>query len=101
MLKTTETLLQGLAANNQSRWARFYRDYAPWIEKVLRKKGLGSHDAEDVIHETLVELVRIMPTYRYDPERKGAFHSLIFKIAQNKFACSRDVARENRRTSNA
>jgi len=84
MLKTTETLLQGLAANDQSRWARFYRDYAPWIEKVLRKHGIGSHDAEDIVHETLVELVRIMPTYRYDPTHKGAFHSLVFKIAQNK-----------------
>jgi len=64
MHKTTETLLAGLAANDQSRWARFYRDYAPWIENVLCDKGLGVHDAEDVIHETLVELTRIMPTYR-------------------------------------
>jgi len=84
MLKTTETLLVGLAANDQSRWARFYRDYAPWIDKKLREKGLSVHDAEDIIHETLVDLVRIMPTYQYDPERKGAFHSLIIKIAQNK-----------------
>ena len=29
MLTTTETLLKGLAAGNESRWARFYRDYAP------------------------------------------------------------------------
>ena len=28
MLETTETLLKGLAAGNQNRWARFYRDYA-------------------------------------------------------------------------
>jgi len=84
MLKTTETLLAGLAANNESRWARFYRDYAPWIENVLRTKRIVGPDAEDVLHETLVELVRIMPTYHYDPEKKGAFHSLIFKIAQNK-----------------
>ena len=25
-----------------------------------------------------------MPSYRYDKARKGAFHSLLFKIAQNK-----------------
>ena len=84
MLETTETLLKGLAANDQNRWARFYRDYAPWIESTLRKRGLSPQDAEEAVHDTLVELVRIMPTYKYDKSHKGAFHSLLFKIAQNK-----------------
>lgn len=84
MLDTTDTLLKGLAANDQNRWARFYRDYAPWIENGLRKRGLSPQDAEEVVHDTLVALIDIMPTYRYDKERKGAFHSLLFKIAQNK-----------------
>ena len=84
MLQTTETLLKGLAANDQNRWARFYRDYAPWIESLLLKRGLVHEDAEEVVHDTLLELVRIMPTYRYDKAHKGAFHSLLFKIAQNK-----------------
>ena len=84
MLQTTETLLQGLAANDQNRWARFYRDYAPWIENNLLRRGLSHEDAEEVVHDTLVELVKIMPSYRYDKARKGAFHSLLFKIAQNK-----------------
>jgi len=84
MLQTTETLLKGLASNDQNRWARFYRDYAPWIENTLVKRGLSHHDAEEVVHDTLVELVRTMPTYRYDRTHKGAFHSLLFKIAQNK-----------------
>ena len=84
MLQTTETLLKGLAANDQNRWARFYRDYAPWIENLLLKRGLSHEDAEEVVHDTLVELVRIMPTYRYDRTHKGAFHSFLFKIAQNK-----------------
>ena len=69
MLQTTETLLQGLAANDQNRWARFYRDYAPWIENNLLRRGLSHEDAEEVVH---------------DKARKGAFHSLLFKIAQNK-----------------
>ena len=84
MLQTTETLLKGLAANDQNRWARFYRDYAPWIENVLLRHGLAHHDAEEVTHDTLVALVGIMPTYKYDRENKGAFRSLLFKIAQNK-----------------
>lgn len=84
MLQTTETLLKGLAANDQNRWARFYRDYAPWIENLLLKRGLTHEDAEEVVHDTLLELVRIMPTYQYDKSHKGAFHSLLFKIAQNR-----------------
>lgn len=84
MLETTDTLLKGLAANDQNRWACFYRDYAPWIESHLCKRGLSPQDAEEVVHDTLVELVGIMPTYRYDKTNKGAFHSLLFKIAQNK-----------------
>ena len=84
MLETTETLLKGLAANDQNRWARFYRDYAPWIESTLLKRGVRHADAEEIVHDTLVDLVRIMPTYRYDKTHKGAFRSLLFKIAQNK-----------------
>lgn len=84
MLATTETLLKGLAAGDQNRWARFYRDYAPWIESTIVKRGLSHQDAEEVVHDTLVDLVKIMPTYKYDKTHKGAFHSLLFRIAQNK-----------------
>ena len=45
MLATTDTLLKGLAEGNQSRWARFYRDYSPWIENFLRTRGLSALDA--------------------------------------------------------
>lgn len=84
MLETTDTLLKGLAEGNENRWARFYHDYAPWIEKILIKRGISRQLAEEAIQDTLVDLVKIMPTYKYDKARNGAFHSLLFKIAQNK-----------------
>lgn len=84
MLETTETLLQELAVGNQNRWARFYRDYAPWIKNCLCGRGISHHDAEEVVQDTLVALVDIMPTYKYDKRNMGSFHSLLFKIAQNK-----------------
>ena len=84
MLETTDTLLKGLAEGNENRWARFYRDYAPLMEQTLTKRGISHADAEEAIQDTLLELVKIMPTYKYDKARKGAFHSLLFKIAQNK-----------------
>ena len=61
MLQTTETLIAGLAANDETRWARFYRDYAPYIENtLLDNTPLSPSDVEDVIHETLVALVAII-----------------------------------------
>ncbi|MBR1870363.1 MAG: RNA polymerase sigma factor [Kiritimatiellae bacterium] len=81
MLKTTETLLEKLARNDQNRWARFYGDYVPWIERTLcAKLPLSREDSEEIVHDTLVELVRAMPNYK----KRGAFHSFLFKIAQNK-----------------
>ena len=85
MLQTPETLIAGLAANDETRWARFYRDYAQRIENTLLKNTpLSPSDVEDVIHETLVALVALMPAYRHDRAGKGAFHSLVLRIAQNK-----------------
>lgn len=85
MLTTTETLLKGLAAGNESRWARFYRDYAPFLENFLIGKYPLSHaDAEEVVSDTMIDIAKKMPTYHYDRAEKGAFHSLLEKIAQHK-----------------
>lgn len=85
MLTTTETLLRGLAEGNEGRWARFYRDYAPFLEDfVSRKFPLAHEDAEEIVSDTLIDIAKLMPTYRYDKAKKGAFHSLLAKIAQNK-----------------
>ena len=85
MLTTTETLLKGLAEGNEGRWARFYRGYAPFLEDfVSRKFPLAHEDAEEIVSDTLIDIAKMMPTYRYDKAKKGAFHSLLAKIAQNK-----------------
>ena len=85
MLTTTETLLKGLAEGNEGRWARFYRDYAPFLEDfVSRKFPLAHEDAEEIVSDTLIDIAKMMPTYQYDKTKKGAFHSLLAKIAQNK-----------------
>ncbi len=86
MLTTTETLLEGLAAGNETRWARFYRDYAPFLEDFLAQRcsELSHADAEEVVSDTMIDVAKMMPTYQYDKTKKGAFHSLLMKIAQNK-----------------
>lgn len=96
MLITTETLLKGLAEGNEGRWARFYRDYAPFLEDFIVNKFHLSHaDAEEVISETMIDVAKIMPNYVYDKAKKGAFHSFLMKIAQNKaIDCLRRQARD-------
>lgn len=86
MLTTTETLLEGLAAGNETRWARFYRDYAPFLEDFLAQRcsALSHADTEEVVSDTMIDVAKMMPTYQYDKAKKGAFHSLLMKIAQNK-----------------
>ena len=97
MLTTTETLLKGLAEGNEGRWARFYRDYAPFLEDfVSRKFPLAHEDAEEIVSDTLIDIAKMMPTYQYDKTKKGAFHSLLLKIAQNK---SIDRLRKSKRTA--
>ena len=41
-------------------------------------------DAEEIISETMIDIAKMMPSYHYDKAQKGAFHSLLAKIAQNK-----------------
>ena len=95
MLPTSETLLNGLIENDQSAWARLYRDYEPWINDFLSEKyGLAKADIDEVVNDTLLSLVKIMPTYKYDKEGKGAFHSLVLKIASNK---TKDLFEKRRR----
>lgn len=98
MLTTTETLLKGLAAGNEGRWARFYHDYAPFLENTIhgRCPSLSHADAEEIVSDTLIDVAKLMPTYTYDKASKGAFHSLLAKIAQNK-AVDR-LKKENRHT---
>lgn len=86
MLITTETLLKGLATGNEGRWARFYHDYAPFLENAIRGRcpSLSYADVEEIVSDTLIDIAKLMPTYTYDRANKGAFHSLLAKIAQNK-----------------
>ena len=103
MLTTTETLLQGLAAGDNGRWARFYRDYAPILEDFLASQipELPHADIEEVISDALIAIAKIMPTYRYDRKGKGPFHSFLYGIVKNKAVdrlrkYTRDAARLER-----
>lgn len=68
---------------DSARWTEFCRIY----EQPMRAY-LATHfptiEADDVIQETLVALMKALPNYRYDPDRKGHFRNYLIGIIRHK-----------------
>ena len=86
--KTSVALLNEIATSNDSpRWLKFYDRYQPLLDAWLSgkfKRSLNASDMEDVIQDTMIAFMRKAPDYHYDPKVKGAFHSYLLMIANNK-----------------
>ena len=83
---TSATLLRDLGADARSpRWAEFVARYRPMMESFLaaRFPGLAA-DADDLVQETLVALLRALPDYRYVPGEQSCFHNYLTGILRNK-----------------
>ena len=80
-----ETSLVTIRSNcpDSARWTEFCRTY----EQPMRAY-LATHfptiEADDVIQETLVALMKALPNYRYDPDRKGHFRNYLIGIIRHK-----------------
>ncbi len=70
----------------------FYSRYQPMMQAYLRER-FPSLDADDIIQETFVALVKILPDYKYDPEKNGAFHNFLTGVLRNKALCALDASR--------
>lgn len=86
MKSTSESLLADLAKEaGATRWAEFVSIYEPIIRCFLKKKyNFPESDLDDVVQNILIEVVKMMPTYRYSKTQKHRFHSLLFTIAQRR-----------------
>ena len=92
---TSTTLLRDLAQDSQhARWGEFVARYRPMMEAFMRER-FPSLDADDVIQETLIELIRVFPVYRYSPEEKGHFHNYLTGVLRHR--ALRIMGEENRR----
>ncbi len=80
-LDTSSTLLRALRNNptDQSAWVRFVDRYGPLIYRWCRLWGLQEADAEDVTQNIMVELLRQMRTFVYDPA--GSFRAWLRTVA--------------------
>ena len=94
---TSTTLLRDLAKDSQhARWGEFVARYRPMMEAFMRER-FPSLDADDVIQETLVELIKVFPVYHYSPKEKGHFHNYLTGILRHRaFRMMEDDARRKR-----
>lgn len=96
MISTCDTLLGRLKAENaHEAWKEFYELYWGAILRYARKLGLDETQAQDVLQETMVALMRILPEFAYD-RGKGKFRSFLLTIVHRK---SLGVLRRARRST--
>ena len=75
LLPTRRSLLGRLKHWRDDRsWQEFFDRYWRLIYSVARKAGLSSHEAEEVVQETMVSVAKRMKDFHYDPAR-GSFTS--------------------------
>jgi RNA polymerase sigma-70 factor (ECF subfamily) len=70
-------------------WRELYRGYAPAVDRFLRARGVP--DAEDLVGETFLRVVRHLDRFSGD---EGDFRAWVFAIARNLVV---DAARRNTR----
>ena len=96
MITTNETLLQRVKnMDSHDAWKEFFDAYWGPIIRYCRKLGLSDAQAEEVLQETMVALMRIVPTFEYN-SNKGRFRNFLLTIVHRKaLACMRRVKRDS------
>jgi RNA polymerase sigma-70 factor (ECF subfamily) len=84
MHTTRQSLLRNIRdPDNHRAWESFFDQYATPIQRYAQKLGLNTDDAADVLQETMVELIRILPNFTYDRTR-GLFRNFVLTIAHRR-----------------
>jgi RNA polymerase sigma-70 factor (ECF subfamily) len=83
-LRTRRTLLNRLHdLDDQDSWQIFFNRYWELLYNVARQSGLRDAEAQDVVQETVIAVVKAMPGFRYDPAR-GSFKQWLLRIARRR-----------------
>ena len=81
---TSVSLLKVLGEDPQSpRWTEFFTKYESTMRGYLFKY-FPTVDADEVINDTLLALVKKLPVYTYDPDTKGHFRNYLIGIVRYK-----------------
>jgi RNA polymerase sigma factor (sigma-70 family) len=83
-LPTRQSLLLRLKnQEDQASWQEFFNSYWRFFYNVALKAGLTETEAQDVVQETVLSVVKQMPGFVYNPEI-GSFKSWLWRIAQRR-----------------
>ncbi|MCI0683815.1 MAG: sigma-70 family RNA polymerase sigma factor [Gemmataceae bacterium] len=67
---------------DQAAWARFVQLYAPLLYQWVGRAGLEGADADDLVQDIFMVLLRKLPEFRYDPSK--SFRGWLRTVALNK-----------------
>lgn len=88
---TSITLLKALSSGTENvRWTEFVHRYDDLMRDFLRYH-YPTVEADDVIQNVLVSLMKALPGYTYTPDEKGHFHNYLLGVVAHKAA---DVIRK-------
>jgi len=83
-LVTSESLLFRMRnPEDDEAWERFYGFYAPLVLQYSRRCGCSESMAGDILQETMVALMKSLPTFTYDRKR-GRFRDYVRKIVRGR-----------------
>lgn len=84
VIDTNETLLDRVKKiDAHEAWREFFHAYSSPILRYAQKLGLREHQAEEVLQETMVALMRQLPEFCYDRVR-GKFRNFLLTIVHRK-----------------
>jgi RNA polymerase sigma factor (sigma-70 family) len=80
LIPTRKTLLSRLRNwNDQTSWQDFFDTYWKLIYKAARESGLSDAEAQDVVQDTVISVMKKMPEFKYNPEI-GSFKGWLLKL---------------------
>ena len=83
-LRTSPVLINRLKnIADEEAWNQFYDIYSPLILAFARQKGCNESLAEDVLQETMCQLLQYMVKFDYNPE-KGKFRSYLLQVVSSR-----------------
>ncbi|SFJ62844.1 sigma-70 family RNA polymerase sigma factor [Planctomicrobium piriforme] len=76
-------LLQLREGAAHAAWDEFLELYRPLITSTLARSGVPAHEIDDALQEVVMQLLRVLPGFRYQKQR-GFFRGWLRRVTTNK-----------------